>query len=144
MNIKTALKKKNKLAGMIAEEFQKISTYNSIIEGNTRPYSIKGTLGNWQRYSLNLVELKALIHRANMPVFDKIFLLSELKGQIKQLRSLSCESGKIDNPYRSTPTDTVKTSEITIVEKELLIKDLEEKIDKIQEELDEFNYKTEI
>lgn len=144
MNIKTALKRKNKLTGLIAEEFQKISTYNSIIEGNERPYSVKDVLLNWQKLSQELVELKVSIHKANTPVFDKIFILAELKGQIKQLRGLDCQSGKIDNPYRSAQIETLKTVEITIVEKEVLIKSLEEKIDIIQEELDTFNYNTEI
>lgn len=144
MNIKTALKRKNKLTGVIAEEFQKISTYNSIVEGNERPYNVKDVLEVWRKLSAELVELKVSIHKANEPVFDKIFLLSELKGQIKQLRSLDCASGKIDNPYRSTGTDVIKTSEITVVAKDSLIKSIERNIDNIQEELDDFNYKTEI
>src|ERR1700748_2688665 len=140
MNIKTALKRKNKLAGLIAEEFQKISTYNSIIEGNERPYSINSILQNWQKLSQELVELKTAIHKANTPCFDKIFLLSELKGQIKQLRGLDCQSGKIEDRYRSSQIEIIKTVEITIVEKDYLIKSLEEKIENIHEELDNFNY----
>ena len=37
MNIKQALKRKNKLVGEIAQEFKKVSQYNSIEEKNERP-----------------------------------------------------------------------------------------------------------
>ena len=40
MNIKQALKYKNKLAKKIAETAQKISRYNSVEEGALRPYDV--------------------------------------------------------------------------------------------------------
>ena len=39
MNIKQALKYKNKLASKMNEEFEKANRYNSVEEGNVRPYS---------------------------------------------------------------------------------------------------------
>lgn len=143
MNIKTALKRKNKLAGLIAEEFAKATAYNSVIEGNIRPYTIRLVLADWQKLSQELVELKTSIHKANTPVYDKIFLLSELKGQIKSLRGLDCTSGKVISHYSiRSEADVIKTTEITVVEKDQLIKELSDQIDTLQNELDEFNYKT--
>ena len=146
MNIKTALKRKNKLVGLIASEFLKISTYNSIIEGNERPYDIEKAIYEWDKYSKELVELKAKIHQANAPVFKKIFLISELKSQVKSLKGLNCDSGKSDvySRYGSGNSETIKTAAIMVNEKDLMIKDIEAQIDQIQDELDDFNFKTEI
>ena len=95
MNIKQALKKKNKLVGMISEEFNKASQYNVVDEGNARPYSATEAIGRWMELTNELIVLKTQIHKANLPVYDKIFELSELKNQVKHLRSLNCTSGKV-------------------------------------------------
>lgn len=142
MNIKQGLKRKQKLLGLISEELKKVQTYNSIIAGNDRPYDVNEALNNYRNYTNELIKLKTAIHKANVPVFDNIFRLSELKSQIKSIRTISCESGKTTHPYKDIVTE--KESIISIADKDTLIKNLEEQIEKLQEELDEFNYKTNI
>lgn len=143
MNIKTALKKKNKLVGLVSEEFKKVTTYNSILVGNDRPYNVKASIDQWGAYVEELIKLKTQIHTANIPVFDKIFELSELKNQVKSIRSINCDSGKIASHYGSAP-EQIKDAVITVTDKDKLIKALEGKIEYIQEQLDDFNYKTSI
>lgn len=143
MNIKQALKRKNKLVTLIAEEFSKASTYNSIEEGNARPYSATEAIQKWQEYSDELVELKSRIHRANGPMYEKIFGLSELKSQIKYLKSLNCSQGKERNRWNENEP-IIRHAEINTVERDTMVKNLEARIEMIQDELDEFNATTHI
>lgn len=142
MNIKQALKRKNKLIGLIAEEFSKASKYNVIEEGNSRPYSATEAITNWLKLSDELVELKTKIHLANAPMYGKIFLISELKSQIKFLRSLDCTSGKTSSRGWVDEKTVVKHAELNILERDTMVKNMEARIEQLQDELDEWNHKT--
>jgi ribosomal protein L29 len=87
MNVKKALKEKNRLVKEIQELYARLSQYNSVEVGNVRPYSPKDMLEQINEKSNELVELKTKIHKANTPVYDKIFRLSELKSTIARLKS---------------------------------------------------------
>jgi hypothetical protein len=146
MTIKQALKYKNKLVAKINSEFQKASTYNSFEEGEKRAYSASEALSKYFDLSNELVDLKAKIHKANDKVYDKIFLLSELKSRISKLQVLDCSEGKVSDRYSRIhgETPTIKTVEITILERDKLIQEIEAKIEEVQEELDLHNATTEI
>ena len=75
MNIKKALKEKNKKVKEVNEYFSKLSQYNSIEAGNVRPYSAKDMLEKWKKSTEELIELKTKIHVANVSVYGKIFRL---------------------------------------------------------------------
>lgn len=142
MNIKQALKRKNKLVGLIQEELSKAHSYNVIEEGNPRPYSSTEAITKWMQLTDELVELKTSIHRANLPIYNKIFQLSELKNQIKGLKSLNTVSGKSAPNRWSSEEPTMKHAEINTVERDRMVKDLESKIETIQDELDTWNHNT--
>ena len=143
MNIKQALKKKNKLVGLIHEEFYKASQYNVIDEGNPRPYSATEAIGKWMQLTNELIVLKTAIHKANLPVYDKIFEMSELKNQVKSLKSLNCASGKVSTSRWGSETEPViKHAEINVVERDSMIKNLESRIETLQDELDQWNHNT--
>ncbi len=142
MNIKQALKKKNKLVGLISEEFSKASQYNVVDEGNPRPYSATEAIGKWMQLTNELIVLKTAIHKANVPVYDKIFELSELKNQVKHLKSLNCVSGKVAGGRWGEGDPIVKHAEINIVERDGMIKNLEARIEAIQDQLDQWNHTT--
>lgn len=146
MTIKQALKYKNKLISKINAEFLKVSQYNSIEDGGKRAYSAKDALSNYFNLSNELVALKAQIHKANDKVYDKIFLLSELKSRISKLQLLDCSEGKVSDRFARIHGEapTIKTVEITILERDSLIQEIETKIEELQEELDTHNATTEI
>lgn len=141
MNIKQALKKKNKLVGLIKEEFTKAQVYNVVEEGNSRPYSATESLKKWFELTEELTQLKTKIHKANLPMYGKIFELAELKNQVKLLRGLDCTNGKV-NASRWDDKIVVKQSEINIIERDTMVKNLELKIELIQDELDVWNHNT--
>jgi hypothetical protein len=145
MTIKQALKKKNQLVKEILDLHHRVATYNSVEVGNIRPYSAKESMELLNQKSNELVGLKSNIHRANGPVYHYIFRLSELKSMITRIKNLDCNEGIVQDYYSSKrETPTVKTSEISIVERDEMVKHMEGEIEVIQDILDNHNQITEI
>lgn len=142
MNVKQALKEKNKLITSIKALQEIVKTHNSIEEGNVRRYSVVTTLGTITDLTTQLVDLKSRIHKANQPVYHKIFLMAELKGQVKLLRTMPVDEGKVSERFGSS--FSVKEVEINIAERDTMVKSLEKQIEQLQDELDVHNATTEI
>ena len=142
MNIKQALKRKTKLVKEINDAFGNVLAYNSVSEGTERPYSPRISLEIWKNLNDELIELKTAIHRANAPVYDKIFKLSELKNQIKLLKGLDCTSGVPPRGRYDMSDSPARVADISVIERDNLIKEYEKEIDTIQDFLDEWNFKT--
>ena len=145
MTIKQALKKKNLLVKEIQDLHVRVATYNSVEVGNVRPYSAKECMEQINQKSNELVELKTNIHKANGPVYKYIFRLSELKSTIARIKNLDCNEGVVNDYYSSKrETPTIKSSEISIVERDNMVKDMETAIESIQDVLDNHNQNTNI
>lgn len=142
MNVKQALKQKNKLVTDLKAQYEILKKYNSIEEGNPRRYSMSSTLTKIETLQLELVELKAQIHKANQPVYDKIFALAELKGLVKELKKVPTEEGKINERYGSVVS--VKEVELNVVDIQNKVDVLSVKIEELQNELDIHNANTQI
>ena len=91
-----------------------------------------------------LIALKSKIHRANVPMFEKIFEMSELKSAIKGLQKMECTEGKSNRERFRMESELVLTSEISLVVRNGKIKNMEERIEYLQDEMDVFNATTEI
>jgi hypothetical protein len=144
MTIKQALKQKNKLIKSITENTKLMQQYNSVEVGNKRPYS---TTTLYDRISLDMDELASLktkIHIANTPVLNKIFEMSETKSLIASLKKMDCTEGKSNRDRYRLESEVVLTSEIGLVVRNEMVRVLEEKVEKIQDELDVFNATTTI
>jgi hypothetical protein len=142
MNIKQALKLKNKLVTQIKEQYEIAKAHNSIEQGNPRRYSALKAIGEAEKLAIELAELKTKIHLANAPVYDLIFQMSELKNQIKQLKSIPVEEGKVTERYGSVTS--IKEVELDIAQRDTIVKGLENKIEAIQDKLDTHNATTEL
>ena len=142
MNVAQALKRKARLLKEINDKWNIIRNHNSIISGNRRKYDIKSELGSVEILIQELVELKTKIHLANAPVYDKIFLLSELKTQLRNLEGMNTAEGTVDTGRYGTPSTTFYEVEIDEIYKNGLINQLTTKIDKLQDELDYHNATT--
>ena len=140
MNIKQALKYKNKLAKKIQETAQKIVRYNSVDDGVVRPYDVNELLSQLQSQTDEMVQLKTKIHLANRDVYSYIFRLSELKAMVKHLRVVDCTEGvNVSLSRFSENSSSVKTSVINRLDMDNLIEKLESEIDTIQDKLDIHN-----
>ena len=144
MNIKQALKLKNKLIKSIGDNTKLLQQYNTVEVGNPRPYSPTILLGGITKTTTELVELKSKLHRANAPMFEKIFEMSELKSTIKAMQKLDCTEGKSNRDRYRMESELVLTSEISLVDRNEFIKKLEDRIEQIQDEMDVCNSNTEI
>jgi hypothetical protein len=142
MNVKQALKAKNKLVTDLKTQYEILKKFNSIEEGNPRRYSMANTLTKAETLQWELVELKSKIHRANAPVYDKIFQLAELKGMIKELKKVPTDEGKQDSRYGSVVS--VREVELSIVDVEAIVEKLQLQVEEIQNELDIHNSNTNI
>jgi hypothetical protein len=142
MNIKQALKLKNKLVTQMKEQYEIAKAHNSIEQGNPRRYSALDAFNKAVELSNSLIELKTKIHLANGPVYGLIFQMSELKNQIKQLKSLPVDEGKVTERYGSITT--IKEAEINIAERDDIVKSIENQIEEIQDKLDTHNATTEL
>ena len=129
----------------IQDLHNRIVTYNSIEVGNVRPYSTKESMEQVNSLSNELVELKTKIHTANAPIYKHIFRLSELKSMIARIKTLDCNEGTVQDYYsRNRETPLVKTSEISIVERDEMVTHMEGQIEEIQDILDDHYQNTQI
>jgi hypothetical protein len=144
MNIKQALKLKNKLIKSISENTKLLQQYNTVEVGNPRPYSSTVLMVEISKATDELITLKSAIHRANAPMFEKIFEMSELKSAIKGLQKMDCTEGKSNRDRYRMESELILTSEISLVVRNNKIKNLEERIEYLQDEMDVFNATTEI
>jgi len=144
MNIKQALKLKNKLIKSISENTKLLQQYNTVEVGNPRPYSSTVLMVEISKATDELIALKSKIHRANAPMFEKIFEMSELKSAIKGLQKMECTEGKSNRDRYRMESELVLTSELSLVVRNNKIKNMEERIEYLQDEMDVFNSNTEI
>lgn len=86
-----------------------------------------------------MVKLKTKIQIANVPVFEKIYRLSELKNIASKLKYLSCDAERRELSGGKLSTPVINTNK-----RDTLLDEIQKQIEKIQEELDEFNYQTKI
>ncbi len=142
MNVKQSLKVKNKVVTEFKAQYQILQKYNSIEEGNPRRYSMIDAFAKIQSLSNELVELKARIHTANQPVYQKIFELAELKGFVKELKKVPTDEGKQTERYGSV--QSIKVVEFNIVDIENRVGELQDRIEELQDELDIHNSNTQI
>jgi hypothetical protein len=142
MNVKQALKAKNKLVADLKECYKIVQTQNSIEEGNPRRYSVKTKLEEAESLTEELVQLKAKLHRANVPVYDKIFKMAEIKGIIKELKKMDVSEGKQDSRYGSVVS--IKEVEVNVIQRDNLVRLYEEQVEVLQNELDIHNSNTNI
>jgi hypothetical protein len=145
MTIKQALKFKNKLVQELNDLTVRLQSNNSVLEGNLRNYSSKETLASIYKKIEEINVIKTQIHRANVPVYDKIFLMGELKSLVKNLKQLDCTNGvAVDYYSRRSESSIIKNAEISVVERDNEVKFLEARIEQLQEELDQHNFTTTI
>jgi hypothetical protein len=144
MNIKQALKEKNKLAKKVTDLMDRTNRNNSMDEGAVRSYDPKESLNQALQMVDDLVNLKTKMHMANAEVYDKIFRMSEYKSLVKYLKTLNCSQGTIVTSRYGDSTARQMTTVITEVERDALVEKYETLIDNLQTELDTHNATTQI
>lgn len=138
MKLSKALKLKNKMVDEINKAFAYVENHNSMEAGTPKAYPVKEKLEEAMNKTNELVKLKAKIHTANSAMWEKIFLLSELKSMVTKIKYINTT----EKPASPNGLREAFTAEITLAEKDALVKSLEEQMEAIQEELDAHNHST--
>lgn len=138
MNIRKALQEKNKLTGKIQNLFARMRDNNITEDGQTKPYNSQKVLEEIREETNKLIDLKVKIQLANSPILVDIYRMSELKTMIRQLRYMECNDGrKIQSGIITYLYATIRAEE-----RDGLIQSLEDEIEKLQEKIDAFNFRT--
>lgn len=137
MNLTKALKEKKKLIKKIDENFNRFKEYNSVEEDIKPIYDATESYNNFTSLTNQLVDLKTRIQKANQPIYSKIFEIAELKNQIQKLRSVDTTNGIVKSRY-DTSVVTYKAV-FGKLEMDIMISNLEEKIESLQSEIETFN-----
>lgn len=145
MKLHKALKLRKKLTGDIARLKAQIQSKNSYIAGSLNPekYSVRKIYSELQAKIDELVGLKYAINEANHEIQDKIYRLSEYKALIAFWNDVSVQEG---TQTISTYSDKTQEYVVQIDEenRNKMVAEFQVKVDALQEEIDTFNYTTDI
>lgn len=136
MNLTKALKHKKKLVKQIDEMFIRFSKFNSVEKGSVG-YDPEQAYNQWVELTNNLIDLKTKIHIANVGIADKIFKLGELKNMASKIRNVSTQEGTVKDRYTDAATEYVV--HMNLFAKDTRVKELEEQIETLQEEIEAYN-----
>jgi len=143
MKLIRALSEKNKLARKIKDIQARIKEHNSYIAGNSPVYNIEEQLRDLNESIDKIIEIKSKIAAANLEKIESVYRLSEMKSLASFLKKLSIKEGKVKGDGYSSDVNEYE-SEVSNVERDKLVEDLETRIDFLQMEMDKFNFEKEI
>jgi len=155
VTLSQALKLKNRLAGEIAQLRQIVQRENSRRESQAVRADVRGVFDESVARSRALAALKGAIAGANAGVvsgspgiYGKLNLQAELRGLIVFLRELNSKEGeeieRVGFLSRDEATRTVFVAEIKRDEIDRNIAAYQKEIERLQDEIDEFNAATRI
>jgi hypothetical protein len=136
-----ALKFKNRLAGRLAKLDSDFEKYNSALAGSDQ-LDMKVLWAERSKLVGQLIELKVSINAANQPIQRTIFELGELKSQVALLSKTSTLHGKMVEGFHGNEVEYI--AQFRKIDVNRAVRSLEVQIDRLQEQLDAFNYRTTI
>jgi DNA repair exonuclease SbcCD ATPase subunit len=144
MKLSKALKEKKRLIGEIERLKRLIQSKNSYVEGSNVPekFDVNELYAQLQSKIQELVNLKIVINEANKEIQSSIYLLGEYKALINFFNMLNTTEGPQES-FRSEKTINYH-AQIDELKKEELIKQYQDKADRLQDQIDTYNYTTEI
>ena len=146
MKLSKALKLKNRLAGEVALA-QRLLAETNVGEGENKPaHNVALLYSRMAQQQEELADLKTRIARANMPIWNRITLMAELKARIVWLRTLNTKDGSfyLEGRYGTEPKKVDYHATLTAERVESDVKALSAEIERMQDEVDEFNATTEL
>ena len=142
ISLARAFKERARLNQKIIETLNLIKEENSIIEGGIRSFDIRKKYQEFHVLSDKLISLKQAISRANAGIDEKLVELAEVKNLLARVKDIPTREGKQVKGFSSD--DGVYTSEIKKVEITEEMETLQQRINDLQDEIDEFNARTRI
>ncbi len=143
ISLSKALKYKKRVEERISELSSEIADGNSILKESERESDISALLTERDNVVKHLVDLKVAIMAANQPIQRNILVLAELKGKIAVLKKMSTVHGPGERSWQDTNRDEY-VAVLRKADVQKMVKEMEVRIDDIQDELDAFNATTKI
>jgi predicted alpha/beta-hydrolase family hydrolase len=145
MKLYKALKLRKKLVGEVAKLKQQIQAKNSFTVGSVDPtkFSVDKIYAELQAKINDLVGLKYVINEANRPIQEQIYRLSELKALLVFWNGVNVQEGEHMVGYSEAKTIEY-VAQIDEIKRNQMVEDFQKKIDVIQEEIDTYNYTTDV
>jgi hypothetical protein len=136
MNLTKALKHKKKLVKQADDMYIRFSKFNSS-QKDSVGYDPEQAYNEWVRLTNDLINLKTKIHIANAGIADKIFKLGELKSMATKLRGIDTKEGIVKDRYSDVTIEYV--AYMNLFDRDTKVKELEEQIETLQEEIEAYN-----
>jgi hypothetical protein len=144
MKLYKALKLRKNLVGEITKLKQQIKDKNSYLEGskNGEKFNVEKNYELLLSKIDELTGLKFVINEANREIQPRIYVLGEYKALIAFWNEVSVNEGSQVIGY----SDKIQNYIVQVDEEKRnnLVKEFQKRVDAIQEELDEYNFITEI
>ena len=141
MTLGRALRYKKRVVETVRNLESDIQSYNCVLEGSTPEVDVRKALEMREAWVNHLVDLKLKIQEATRPIQKLVLELAEIKSTIAFLQRVNVQHGKTyDRWSEEKPQEWF--ANIRKAERDLRVVDLQNMIDKLQTEIDEFNAKT--
>ena len=148
MRLQKALKLRKRLVGEIADLKREIAASNSFMEGSLNPekYNVPALYQALKDKVDKLVSLKFAINEANREIQSKIYVLSEYKALIDFWKIVETKEGEHPISVRFGESAATKQykAQVTAEQRKEYIEEYQKRIDALQEEIDTYNYTTDI
>jgi chromosome segregation ATPase len=146
MKLQKALKQRKKLIGDIARLKSQIQTKNSYLVGslNAKKYNVPKIYEELLAKVDQLTGLKFVINEANREIQAKIYVLAEYKGLIAFWNGVPVAEGTQEAGRFGSETTREYNVQIDEETRNKYIKEFQDRVDALQEEIDLYNYTTDI
>jgi len=144
MKLSQALKEKKRLAAEIQHLKNRIASKNSYIKQSNvkEKFNVVEMYDELQRKVQELMNLKIVINEANKEIQSSIYALSEYKAMISFWNGVPVAEGIVERGYQDTLTEY--ECQIDELKKIEIIAELQKKADLLQDQIDTYNYTTEV
>jgi len=140
INLAQLMKLKARYQGLVSKTKALVISHNSELEGTDRP-DVRKAFNSHIEAVRRLVFIKQRLDEANQgPQRERIYLLSEMKGLKSWFEDISTTNGITSSGTYQTRT----VAEIKIEEQQSTVKELEDGIYSLQDEVDAYNAATRI
>jgi hypothetical protein len=146
MNLAQALKQKNRLAGELVRQQQILQRENARRSDNVSQVDRDAVYVKILSISDDLGELKGKITQANVNIYPALERMAELKSRISFIQGLEKREGE-EVVFVGRDQEQTKYQWDSFINQEKCdetVADLQEQINDLQDEADEFNHSTEV
>lgn len=145
MNLSKALKIKSRLIGELNRARELIRRDNShtnipgIETRQQKNIEFQKLVKRSEDLIADIVSIKSAISKANIHIYDKIFYMDELKSLLDYIKTISVEEGETYDFKCGEKVVVNKSVYINQSEVDKMISETQQKINKLQDEIDDYN-----